>query len=132
VNLYGLKYLYPECMNEMPNVDVVKPSIDVTPIPNQETHEMDDGTVEIVRYNPEINYLMTVEFPKIRDRDRFAHLLEFYFDPSMTDRGGRSFIWKFPNATRNYTGLLDSIIKGKYVENYVILDPITIKVIGYF
>lgn len=116
----------------MPCVDVLRPSIEVGPIPNQEIHEMDDGNVEIVRYNPEINYQLTVSFPKIREREQFDALLEFYFNPAQSDRGAQTFIWQFPGSSKNYTALLESLVKGELIENYVEIDPIVLKIIGYF
>ena len=132
MNLYGLKYLFPEYDSVMPNIDVIRPSIEVVPIPNQEVHEMDDGSVEIVRYNTEINYQVSVDFPKIREISRFEQLLAFYFDPSQSDRGGKTFIWQFPGSTKNYTAYMESIIKGQLIENYAKVDPVTLKIIGYF
>jgi len=132
VNLYGLKYLYPEYESTMPFVDIIRPAIDIVPVPNQEIHEMDDGNIEVIRYNPEINYQVTADFPKIRDISKFEALLEFYFNADQSDRGAKTFIWQFPESSKNYTANLESLIKGKLKENYVLIDPVTIKLIGYF
>jgi len=71
------------------------------PFINQEIHEGDDGSDEVITYDPAVIYYATVVFPKLTASDA-GTILDFYLSASKGNGMAESFMWVHPSDGHTY------------------------------
>jgi len=68
---------------------------------NQEIHEGDDGSEEVITYDPAVVGYVTVVFPKLTASDA-GTILDFYLSASKGNCMAESFMWVHPSDGHTY------------------------------
>jgi len=99
------------------------------PIRNQEIHEGDDGSEEVVTLATAVIYYVTVLFPKLKASDA-GTILDFYLDDSKGNCMAESFKWDHPSDGHTYVVKFRS--NAKRTLQYTIFEypNIKLKVMG--